>query len=49
MSPAGLLDGCPGCVVNTELPRDTQPTATGFHAEYECSDCGHAWTTDWSV
>jgi transposase-like protein len=44
---SSLLDGCPECVVNTELPRRTSIVANGFHSEYECSDCGHTWTTDW--
>lgn len=40
-------DGCPACALNVEPPRSTVPTANGHRAAYLCTDCGHAWTTDW--
>lgn len=45
--PHARLDGCPECVVNAELPKSTAALADGFRAAYLCTDCGHAWTTDW--
>lgn len=45
--PESLTDGCPSCVVNVEPPRSVTTLAIGFRAAYLCSDCGHAWTTDW--
>lgn len=36
------IDGCPECVLNTEMPRSTVPIDGGHRAGYECSDCGHA-------
>lgn len=44
---AGPVDGCPGCVVNVEPPRSTVPVTTGIRCSYVCTDCGHAWTTNW--
>lgn len=46
--PMSRLDGCPECVLNTELPKSTAPTDNGYRAAYLCNDCGHAWTTDWT-
>lgn len=46
-SPMSRIDGCPECVLNTEPPRSVTTTNDGFRAAYLCSDCGHAWTTDW--
>lgn len=46
--PEARLDGCPGCVHNTELPRSIEPLPdAGFIAAYLCADCGHAWATTW--
>lgn len=28
------VDGCPECVLNTELPKSTAPTTTGYRAAY---------------
>lgn len=44
---AGNADGCPECVVNVEIPRSVVVLKDGHRAAYVCSDCGHAWTTDW--
>ena len=46
-SPMSHLDGCPECVYGTELPKSWAPTTDGYQTAYLCSDCGHAWTTDW--
>lgn len=43
------LDGCPECVENTEAPRAVTPTRDGWMAAYLCADCGHSWTTSWSL
>lgn len=42
-----LIDGCPACVLNTEPPRSTVRLEQGWRCAYLCTDCGHAWTTDW--
>lgn len=42
-----LVDGCPECVSNTEPPQSVETVRNAVHAAYQCSDCGHAWTTDW--
>lgn len=47
MPPQALVDGCPECVVNVEPPRSVTTLAGYTHATYLCTDCGHAWTTDW--
>lgn len=41
------VDGCPGCVVNSEIPEHVQPTARGCLATYRCTDCGFEWDTAW--
>lgn len=41
------VDGCPECVFNTEAPRCVVLLAIGYRCGYLCTDCGHAWTTDW--
>lgn len=41
------VDGCPECVLNVEPPRSTTTLTDGYRNAYLCSDCGHAWTTDW--
>ena len=41
------IDGCPNCVTNTEAPKSAIVLDLGYRTAYECSDCGHAWTTDW--
>jgi len=43
----GNADGCPSCVMNVEPPRSVVEIADGHRCAYLCSDCGHAWTTDW--
>lgn len=45
--PFSAVDGCPSCVLNTEPPRSVIALTAGYRATYLCSDCGHAWTTDW--
>ena len=45
--PEPRIDGCPECVVNTELPHSTTRTTTGWLSVYRCADCGHAWSTSW--
>jgi hypothetical protein len=42
-----LIDGCPGCVLNTEPPVAASESASGWTCDYVCTDCGHAWTTEW--
>jgi hypothetical protein len=45
-----LLDGCPECVINTELPQVVESIPSkAQRASYRCSDCGHAWITEWSL
>lgn len=41
------VDGCPECVTNTEPPRSCVRVDDAWRCGYLCSDCGHAWTTDW--
>jgi len=41
------VDGCPECVLNVEPPTSTVALTNGYRNAYLCSDCGHAWTTDW--
>lgn len=43
------VDGCPECVLNTEPPRSAVAVGNGWRCAYLCSDCGHAWTTDWAA
>ena len=45
--PPVFADGCPECVYNVEPARSVTPLDRGNRAAYLCSDCGHAWTTDW--
>lgn len=45
--PLSWADGCPECVLNVEPPRSVVELTNGFRNAYLCSDCGHAWTTDW--
>lgn len=44
-----LVDGCPRCVQNTEQPKSAIEVENGWRCAYLCSDCGHAWTTDWAA
>lgn len=47
---AARLDGCPSCVVNTEVPFGTfQTHSRGVVALYKCTDCGHRWHTSWAI
>lgn len=41
------LDCCPECCVNLEAPQAAMRVGDGWHCEYLCGRCGHAWTTDW--
>lgn len=41
------VDGCPGCVVNTEPPRTRESVGGHCQTTYACTDCGHEWTTAW--
>lgn len=47
IAPLSAVDGCPGCVSNVEPPTSTVALDQGYRNAYLCSDCGHAWTTDW--
>ena len=40
-------DGCPGCIINSEIPQHVEATPRGCLATYRCTDCGHAWETAW--
>lgn len=44
-----MIDGCPECVLNTEPPRSSTLLDGAVRCAYLCSDCGHAWTTDWAA
>lgn len=44
---AARLDGCPRCVVNSEVPFGAFNAPTGLVALYKCTDCGHRWHTSW--
>jgi hypothetical protein len=48
-SAAAKLDGCPACVINTEVPYGgwTEPNGS-LVCVYVCSDCGHRWHTSWN-
>ena len=49
-SMAARLDGCPGCVDNTEVPFGAFRTPAGsLVALYRCSHCGHRWHTAWNA
>ena len=41
------VDGCPNCVLNHEPPLTSVDVDNGIRCAYLCSDCGHAWTTDY--
>lgn len=41
------VDGCPQCVVNVEPPKSSVRRGDATLSAYLCSDCGHAWTTEW--
>lgn len=43
----GNADCCPECCVNLEAPQAAMRVGDGWHCEYLCGRCGHAWTTDW--
>lgn len=46
---AARLDGCPSCIINSEVPFGAfQPPAGGLVALYRCTDCGHRWHTSWA-
>lgn len=44
-----LADACPRCIQNVEPPKSVIDLPNARRAAYHCSDCGHAWTTDWST
>lgn len=46
-APMAAVDGCPECVANVEPPLSHIVLELGYRCAYLCSDCGHAWTTDW--
>lgn len=41
------VDGCPKCVVNSEMPVHVERRPDGCEAFYRCTDCGHEWPTSW--
>lgn len=48
--PMARVDACPNACGNTEAPFWVTPTAehwAAYIAHYQCSDCGHRWTTSW--
>lgn len=41
------VDGCPECVVNCEPARVHVEHDKHCAADYQCTDCGHEWSTTW--
>ena len=46
---AARLDGCPKCILNSEVPDGAYRAPSGsLVALYKCTDCGHRWHTAWA-